>query len=56
MCEVSIVNVEQYPLRYRRNRVPKARLYCSLVMYVSFGEEKQQSKYTANAALNHCYP
>lgn len=54
MSEISFLNVDQYILRYRRNRVLKTPLYDSFVKYVSFGEDKQKTKYTANAALNHC--
>ena len=50
---ISIMNVEQYLLRFRRKRLRKTRLCCLFFMYISFGDEKKETKFTANAALNY---
>ena len=51
MSEDSIfmLNVEQYLLHSRWNRLPKTCLYCLIFKYICFGDEK---KFTVNSVFN----
>ena len=49
---ISIMNVEQYWLRSRRKRPPKARLYCLFFMYIRFERRKKVEIYSL-FALNY---
>ena len=54
MSEYSfILNVNQHYLRSKLKKTPENMLYCLFFMYVSYGEEKNQTKYSANAALKY---